>query len=72
MNVKAQIIGVTVLVAASCFGAPAFARSGYPMNTPGYQTRLQESRGYITNRSGSLHPASPVRREYRYRRHLRR
>lgn len=24
------------------------------MNSPGYQRRLQESRGYVTNQSGSL------------------
>ena len=27
------------------------------MNSPGYQRRLQESRGYVTNQSGSLFSA---------------
>ncbi|WP_299808506.1 hypothetical protein [Tardiphaga sp.] len=40
------------LVSASA----AHARGGASniMNSPGYQRRLQESRGYVTNRFGSL------------------
>jgi hypothetical protein len=39
----------------------AFARGGAAniMNSPGYQRRLQESRGYVANQSGSLAPQSP-------------
>jgi hypothetical protein len=40
----------------------AFARGGAAniMNSPGYQRRLQESRGYVPNRSGSIFaPQSP-------------
>lgn len=50
----------------------AFARGGGSnfMNSPGYQRRLQESRGQVTNQSGSLFstpqaspsPARKVRR----------
>jgi hypothetical protein len=29
------------------------------MNSPGYQRRLQESRGYVPNRSGSILSAKP-------------
>jgi hypothetical protein len=34
----------------------AFARGGAAniMNSPGYQRRLQESRGYVSNQSGSI------------------
>jgi hypothetical protein len=34
----------------------AFARGGAAniMNSPGYQRRLQESRGYVPNQSGSI------------------
>lgn len=31
------------------------------MNSPGYQRRLQESRGYVPNQSGSVLPARPSR-----------
>ena len=31
------------------------------MNSPGYQRRLQESRGYVPNRSGSIHQTRPSR-----------
>jgi hypothetical protein len=43
----------------------AQARGGADfMNSYGYQRRLQESRGYVTNESGSIlpHPVVPVRR----------
>ena len=41
------------------------------MNSPGYQRRLQESRGYVTNRSNSVATppyAGPVTNERRIRR----
>jgi hypothetical protein len=51
----------------------AFARGGAAniMNSPGYQRRLQESRGYVTNQSGSIiAPQSPrVYRHSKVRRH---
>ena len=70
------------LAAAAIFGmseiavvGEAFARGGGSnfMNSPGYQRRLQESRGYVTNQSGSItsqpylvprspYPRPPVRR----------
>ena len=31
------------------------------MNSPGYQRRLQESRGYVPNRSGSILSTQPPR-----------
>ena len=31
------------------------------MNSPGYQRRLQESRGYVPNQSGSVLPTRPAR-----------
>ena len=39
----------------------AFARGAAQsiMNSPGYQRRLQESRGYVPNRSGSILQAQP-------------
>ncbi|WP_291866315.1 hypothetical protein [Bradyrhizobium sp.] len=42
----------------------AFARGAASsiMNSPGYQRRLQESRGYVPNQSGSIlqtHPSRP-------------
>jgi hypothetical protein len=41
----------------------AFARGAAQsiMNSPGYQRRLQESRGYVPNRSGSVLQAQPSR-----------
>ena len=33
------------------------------MNSPGYQRRLQESRGYVPNRSGSILQVQPSRVE---------
>lgn len=66
--------GAAVLLAASEFGATAaMARGGGSsfMNSPGYQRRLQESRGYVTNQSGSLFappPAAPAPRVRKVRR----
>jgi hypothetical protein len=39
----------------------AFARGGAAniMNSPGYQRRLQESRGYVPNQSGSIDATQP-------------
>jgi hypothetical protein len=34
------------------------------MNSPGYQRRLQESRGYVPNRSGSILSTQPSRVEH--------
>jgi hypothetical protein len=41
----------------------ALARGAAPsiMNSPGYQRRLQESRGYVTNQSGSVLSTRPTR-----------
>jgi hypothetical protein len=42
----------------------AFARGGAAasiMNSPGYQRRLQESRGYVPNQSGSILSTRPAR-----------
>ncbi|MDO9564522.1 MAG: hypothetical protein Q7J60_23110 [Bradyrhizobium sp.] len=42
----------------------AFARGGAAasiMSSPGYQRRLQESRGYVPNQSGSVLPTRPAR-----------
>jgi len=40
----------------------AFARGGAAsiMDSPGYQRRLQESRGYVTNQSGSVVSPQPT------------
>jgi hypothetical protein len=45
-----------MLVASEFSVTAALARGGGSsfMNSPGYQRRLQESRGYVTNQSGSL------------------
>ena len=50
----------------------AFARGAAPsiMNSPGYQRRLQESRGYVPNRSGSILQTQPSRVDHpKKRRH---
>ena len=41
----------------------AFARGAAQsiMNSPGYQRRLQESRGYVPNNSGSILQVQPSR-----------
>lgn len=41
------------------------------MNSPGYQRRLQESRGYVTNRSNSV-ATSPFAKPRAYDRRFRR
>lgn len=44
----------------------AFARGAAQsiMNSPGYQRRLQESRGYVPNRSGSILQTQPPRGDH--------
>ena len=44
------------------FATEAFARGAASsvMNSPGYQRRLQESRGYVPNRSGSILATQPT------------
>ncbi|MDB5688082.1 MAG: hypothetical protein JWR77_2671 [Rhizorhabdus sp.] len=63
--------GLTLLLsAAEILGASAaLARGGASniMNSPGYQRRLQESRGYVTNQSGSVFAPQPSRPVYRIR-----
>ena len=46
----------TWLIAEALAASAAQARGAASniMNSPGYQRRLQESRGYVTNQSGSL------------------
>ena len=55
----AVLLAIAEIVATSA----AFARGGAAniMNSPGYQRRLQESRGYVTNQSGSILPSLPSR-----------
>lgn len=46
----------------------ALARGGGDfMNSPGYQRRLQESRGNVTDRSGLIMPAPSPASKSRYR-----
>ena len=53
------IAALIVLLTAS----EVFARGAAPsiMNSPGYQRRLQESRGYVPNQSGSVLATQPSR-----------
>ena len=53
----AIVLAIVEIAATSA----AFARGGAAniMNSPGYQRRLQESRGYVTNQSGSILPSRP-------------
>ncbi len=57
-------LGAIALIAFGDMAMPheASARGGGSnfMNSPGYQRRLQESRGYVTNRSGSIVSRPPV------------
>ena len=56
-----RVAGIIVLLAVAEIAAAgaAFARAGGSnfMNSPGYQRRLQESRGYVANQSGSVFSA---------------
>ena len=72
-----MMLGAVAVIALSQIAvvSEASARGGGSnfMNSPGYQRRLQESRGYVTNRSGSILPQStvvapPAYRERRIRR----
>lgn len=52
-----SLAAMSLVAASLLFETPAAeARGGGSsfMNSPGYQRRLQESRGYVTNQSGSL------------------
>lgn len=55
MSKKAALF-ILAAVAELALADAASARGGGSsfMNSPGYQRRLQESRGYVTNQSGSL------------------
>ncbi len=57
-----------IAVAGGCLATHAAEARGAAasiMNSPGYQRRLQESRGYVTNQSGSLFSAPAVSAEPR-------
>jgi hypothetical protein len=58
MKFASTLIASLVLIigVADVASTQAFARGGGSnfMNSPGYQRRLQESRGQVTNQSGSL------------------
>ena len=58
MNGLRLAVCLTATLAALEFihSGEAFARGGAAniMNSPGYQRRLQESRGYVPNQSGSI------------------
>jgi hypothetical protein len=64
MTSKKVALLILAAVAELAFADAASARGGGSsfMNSPGYQRRLQESRGYVTNESGSLvsKPAAPA------------
>jgi len=47
-----SVVGLGLL--AEMPAAEARGAASSIMNSPGYQRRLQESRGYVTNQSGSL------------------
>ena len=61
------LLGVGELASTAAFARGAASNI---MNSPGYQRRLQESRGYVTNESGSVfaRPAPVVRHRYKPRR----
>ena len=57
MNPLRPTLLLTMFVAvelASLTAAQARGGGSSFMNSPGYQRRLQESRGYVTNQSGSI------------------
>ena len=58
---------------ASLSAAQARSAASSIMNSPGYQRRLQESRGYVTNQSGSVNtpPAAAAPRVVKPRRQRR-
>ena len=61
--VKCAMAMTLALAAIGVAGvSAAMARGGGSnvTNSPGYQRRLQESRGYVTNQSGSLFSPAPA------------
>ncbi|RTL49762.1 MAG: hypothetical protein EKK40_15610 [Bradyrhizobiaceae bacterium] len=53
-------VAIMLMGAIAIASSPAHARGGPPQfNSPGYQQRLQESRGYVTNRSVSQPYTTP-------------
>ena len=48
------LAGFALIELASLDAAQARGAASSIMNSPGYQRRLQESRGYVTNQSGSI------------------
>jgi len=71
-----KFLKCTAVLFVLLIATEAFARGGAAaniMNSPGYQRRLQESRGYVPNQSGSILQARPPRayhvpkRRYRHR-----
>ncbi|MET0707555.1 MAG: hypothetical protein ABWY82_12045 [Tardiphaga sp.] len=62
------LLGVSELASTAALARGAASNI---MNSPGYQRRLQESRGYVTNESGSLFskPVPTVRYRHKARRH---
>jgi hypothetical protein len=58
MNMISKKVALLIFAAVAelALADAASARGGGSsfMNSPGYQRRLQESRGYVTNQSGSL------------------
>jgi len=69
---SACVIGLVAGIDLAAVSA-ASARGGGSsiMNSPGYQRRLQESRGYVTNQSGSILPQQPPVTHHPKRRHRR-
>ena len=67
-----MVIYLAMTLVAVDFVDDALARGGGSsfMNSPGYQRRLQESRGYVSNQSGSILSPSPTTKVYpRSKRH---
>ncbi len=58
-----KFLKCTAALIALLTATEVFARGAASsiMNSPGYQRRLQESRGYVPNRSGSILQARPSR-----------
>ncbi|KAA0072596.1 hypothetical protein [Tardiphaga sp. P9-11] len=75
MTIISKKVALLILVAVAelALADAASARGGGSsfMNSPGYQRRLQESRGYVTNQSGSIFPkpaaSAPVHRSRKSR-----
>jgi hypothetical protein len=58
-----KVLKCTAALFALLTATEAFARGAAQsiMNSPGYQRRLQESRGHVPNRSGSILQTQPSR-----------